>query len=397
MSRPTITAAMVNEVAEEMADGLNEGEAGTSTARRKSAKGRGRTGRTRRPAATAARSSVSHQSGGEQTDLLHRIEALEEITARQDRVFQQILKLLPRRGERRMSAGGVAMAPWGTPAVVLGLVSVIFGRFSVILGLDPRIGRSGRRARLLNSLARRVILGASPRMTGQGEHRPANVIPGRPRVVPGRPRVIPGGPRAVLGRPRVILGPDPRIGRSRRRARFLNSLARRVILGASPRMTGQGEHRPANVIPGRPRVVLGRPRVILGRFSVILGLDPRIGRSRRRARLLNSLARRVILGSSPRMRSAPPANVIPAPRPVILGLDPGTKRRPGIPCVDPRGKPEDDEKRRNFGGFVDGWPPPDRHRSPCLTRHGRPPDHRTTPILFSASSSPHPTTPRTRA
>jgi hypothetical protein len=59
--------------------------------------------------------------------------------------------------------------------------------------------------------------------------------------------------------------------------------------------------RPARAKTFLPNVILGPPNVILGPPNVILGLDPRIGQPRHLLRCLNSLARREILGPSPRM------------------------------------------------------------------------------------------------
>jgi len=95
--RTAITAEMVEEVADEMAEGLN----GVDTARPAN-DAHGNT------AGTAMERSGSfpleHRSNGHRAirtdtpgdlgDLVHRIEALEEVTARQDRVFQRIVKML---------------------------------------------------------------------------------------------------------------------------------------------------------------------------------------------------------------------------------------------------------------------------------------------------------------
>jgi hypothetical protein len=75
----SITGGMVDEVAEEMAEGLN----GVETTQVNGA-GHGQNGYT----------AYQPRSSGEPGDLLHRIEALEEVTARQDRVFQRIIKML---------------------------------------------------------------------------------------------------------------------------------------------------------------------------------------------------------------------------------------------------------------------------------------------------------------
>jgi general secretion pathway protein A len=81
----SITGGMVDEVAEEMAEGLNGVEAESQT---------------NGSAANGSTNDVSEGypafhpgTGGDPRDLLHRIEALEEATARQDRIFQRIVKL----------------------------------------------------------------------------------------------------------------------------------------------------------------------------------------------------------------------------------------------------------------------------------------------------------------
>jgi len=67
------------------------------------------------------------------------------------------------------------------------------------------------------------------------------------------------------------------------------------------RVGARAENFPPNVTLGPSIVILGPSIVILGPSIVILGLDPRIGQPRHLVRLLNSSARREILGSSPRM------------------------------------------------------------------------------------------------
>jgi general secretion pathway protein A len=89
--RATITGEMVDEVAEEMAEGMAGGmpaaTAGGINGVEASA-----------PVNGAASPGFYDRSrsgdGREQSDLLHRIEALEEVTSRQDRIFQRIVKLL---------------------------------------------------------------------------------------------------------------------------------------------------------------------------------------------------------------------------------------------------------------------------------------------------------------
>jgi general secretion pathway protein A len=79
--RMSITAEMIDEVAEEMAEGLNQVEAPLLV------NGNGMNG-------ANLYSTYSPRSAGAPPDLLHRIEALEEATARQDRIFQRIVKML---------------------------------------------------------------------------------------------------------------------------------------------------------------------------------------------------------------------------------------------------------------------------------------------------------------
>ena len=148
-SRDTVTAEMVNEVAGEMMEGLNAGGApptpapappaqipsfqvSSSPARHPSANGaameetfeeefpslnggseHGRTNgtsRQARPMNCAANGGMANgpmngTSGGTTSgsnDILHRLEALEETTARQDRVFQRIIRLLAAAVEKRI-------------------------------------------------------------------------------------------------------------------------------------------------------------------------------------------------------------------------------------------------------------------------------------------------------
>jgi hypothetical protein len=92
--RTEITLAMVDEVANEMAEGMNGPDApgpGVNGAHQANPM---------RPGEIAANDApgVYHAyraaGSGDLGELLHRIEALEEVTARQDRVFQRIVKLL---------------------------------------------------------------------------------------------------------------------------------------------------------------------------------------------------------------------------------------------------------------------------------------------------------------
>ena len=78
--RASITREMVDEVAEEMMEGLN----GEATSQIDGGAGEARNGL----------NPLEPRRAGEPGDLLHRIEALEEITARQDRIFQRIVKML---------------------------------------------------------------------------------------------------------------------------------------------------------------------------------------------------------------------------------------------------------------------------------------------------------------
>jgi general secretion pathway protein A len=89
--RTDITAEMVNEVAEEMTEGLNGAEPVTRiNGPEDDAAEDGRNGyKAFRPGAM-----------GGPNDLLHRIEALEEVTARQDRVFQRIVRMLSQAVEK---------------------------------------------------------------------------------------------------------------------------------------------------------------------------------------------------------------------------------------------------------------------------------------------------------
>jgi general secretion pathway protein A len=76
----SISADMVREVAEEMDEGLNGVESGT--------------------ALVAETNGHTARAAGEPGDLLHRIEALEQVTARQDRIFQMIVRMLAAATEK---------------------------------------------------------------------------------------------------------------------------------------------------------------------------------------------------------------------------------------------------------------------------------------------------------
>jgi general secretion pathway protein A len=79
--RASITGEMVDEVADEMSEGMNGAEAHPQA---NGSNGNGQNGY----------SASQPRANGESGDLLHRIEALEEVTARQDRIFQRIVKML---------------------------------------------------------------------------------------------------------------------------------------------------------------------------------------------------------------------------------------------------------------------------------------------------------------
>jgi hypothetical protein len=88
--RVSITGEMVNEVADEMAEGLNGAEGQFQV---NGGAGHGTNG-------FASHATNPRRVSGEPGDLLHRIEALEETTARQDRIFQRIVKMLAAAVER---------------------------------------------------------------------------------------------------------------------------------------------------------------------------------------------------------------------------------------------------------------------------------------------------------
>lgn len=94
--RTAITGAMVDEVADEMAEGLN----GVDTAGQVNGVPEGTTGGSGEDEPDFY-TPLRSRGSGEPGTLLHRIEALEEIAARQDRVFQRIVKLLAAAVERR--------------------------------------------------------------------------------------------------------------------------------------------------------------------------------------------------------------------------------------------------------------------------------------------------------
>jgi general secretion pathway protein A len=93
--RTAITGAMVDEVADEMAEGLNGGDAIALVNHSRGGSHRGSHGGVSAasdgPNGYPAFPAHAHD---DRSDMLHRIEALEEVTARQDRIFQRIVKLL---------------------------------------------------------------------------------------------------------------------------------------------------------------------------------------------------------------------------------------------------------------------------------------------------------------
>ena len=92
--RTAITGEMVDEVAEEMAEGLNgvyvAGDQG------------GPPGETAEEPARNGYPAPRSRAGGVPADLVHRIEALEEAAARQDRIFQRIVKLFAAAVEKEL-------------------------------------------------------------------------------------------------------------------------------------------------------------------------------------------------------------------------------------------------------------------------------------------------------
>lgn len=83
---------MVNEVAEEMSEGLNGAEAaGEVNGIHADVTG----GEIRHAGSTGPNGHAvpAYRASGEPGDLLRRIEALEELTARQERIFQQLINL----------------------------------------------------------------------------------------------------------------------------------------------------------------------------------------------------------------------------------------------------------------------------------------------------------------
>ncbi|MSP02192.1 MAG: ATPase [Acetobacteraceae bacterium] len=87
--RSEITAEMVNEVAEEMAEGLNGGQTAALV-----------NGASEHDSDSLAPLRRAVPTGDGPGDVLRRIEALEQASARQDRIFQRIVKLLASAVER---------------------------------------------------------------------------------------------------------------------------------------------------------------------------------------------------------------------------------------------------------------------------------------------------------
>jgi general secretion pathway protein A len=87
--RTSITAEMVDEVADEMAEGMNGVEAASQSNGLPASASDDANGHVR-----TSYPVLQSRASGDPGDLLHRIEALEETTARQDRIFQRIVKLL---------------------------------------------------------------------------------------------------------------------------------------------------------------------------------------------------------------------------------------------------------------------------------------------------------------
>ena len=107
--RTSITGAMVDEVAEEIDHGLNGIETPVIPNGHATSGGNGAANGRNGYAPTLSSAALSSLSGsslsgspfaGASNDLLHRIELLEEVSARQDRIFQRIVKLLAAAVER---------------------------------------------------------------------------------------------------------------------------------------------------------------------------------------------------------------------------------------------------------------------------------------------------------
>ena len=107
--RTSITGAMVDEVAEEIDHGLNGIETPVIPNGHATSGGNGAANGRNGHAPTLSSAALSSLSGsslsgspfaGASNDLLHRIELLEEVSARQDRIFQRIVKLLAAAVER---------------------------------------------------------------------------------------------------------------------------------------------------------------------------------------------------------------------------------------------------------------------------------------------------------
>ena len=104
--RAIVTAAMVNEVATEMSEGLNGGEAPVQEQPRMQPRPppriNGEAPHQPLSAPQQARPLRNTAPANGPNDILHRIEVLEETTARQDRVFQRIIRLLAAAVEKRI-------------------------------------------------------------------------------------------------------------------------------------------------------------------------------------------------------------------------------------------------------------------------------------------------------
>jgi Holliday junction resolvasome RuvABC ATP-dependent DNA helicase subunit len=92
--RTEISRGMVDEVANEMAEGMNSPDASALGVNDAHQVNPMRPGEIAANDAAGVYPAFRAAGSGDLGELLHRIEALEEVTARQDRVFQRIVKLL---------------------------------------------------------------------------------------------------------------------------------------------------------------------------------------------------------------------------------------------------------------------------------------------------------------
>jgi general secretion pathway protein A len=92
--RTAISAAMVDEVADEMAEGLNGGDAAAQVDHSRRGSYASDPGGSSAAGVSNGYPAFRANAYDDRSDMLHRIEALEEVTARQDRIFQRIVKLL---------------------------------------------------------------------------------------------------------------------------------------------------------------------------------------------------------------------------------------------------------------------------------------------------------------